>query len=112
LAATVEAWKKNPRLKPEGIEAKVDADKVEIRWDQKLSDRQFIRRLLEASFRLTPDKLIDLPGHGIETDRDDLRLAIHVGLCGTFCSTTKCVPARRRPAVWKYDLTVKNRANC
>ncbi len=97
LAATVEAWKHNPRLKPAGIEAEVDADKVRIRWEQKLSDRQFIRCLLEASFRLTPDKLIDLPGHGIETDRDDLRLAIHVGLCGTFLQHNKMRPGEKTP---------------
>ncbi len=97
LAATVEAWKHNPRLKPAGIEAEVFPDKVEIRWDKTLSDRQFIRRLLEASFRLTPDKLIDLPGHGIETDRDDLRLAIHVGLCGTFLQHNKMRPGEKTP---------------
>ncbi len=103
LAATVEAWKHNPRLKPAGIEAEVFPDKVEIRWDKTLSDRQFIRRLLEASFRLTPDKLIDLPGHGIENDRDDLRLAIHTGLYNTFLQNNKMRQGEKTPRILKVQ---------
>jgi CRISPR-associated protein Cas8a1/Csx13 len=97
LAATVQAWKRKPKRAPLGVCAEVRAESVEISWDDSLTSQEVIRRILEASFQLTKDKLIDLPGHGIEADRDDLRLAIHTGLCGTFLQHHKMRPGEKAP---------------
>jgi CRISPR-associated protein Cas8a1/Csx13 len=97
LAATVQAWKRKPKLAPPGVRAEVRSDAVEISWDAALTNREVVQRILEASFKLTEDKLIDLPGHGVEADRDDLRLAIHTGLCGTFLQHNKMRPGEKAP---------------
>lgn len=90
LAATVRAWQENEKLKPEGIAADFDEGEVRLSWSG-ISDREALRRILDASFKLTPDgkgkqggKLIDLPAHGIEHREDGLRLAVHNGLFWTF----------------------------
>ncbi len=79
LAATIRAWGKKP---PEGIDAKVERDHVNLSWDENLSDYQALQRIIESSFMLTSDGVIDLPGQKV--DYDDLRLAIHNGLMSTF----------------------------
>src|SRR5262249_8281855 len=81
LAATVRAWGAN---KPEGIEADLQPDFVRLAWSDNLSDQEALRRILAASFKLTDDKMIELPGQAIRVDQADLRLAVHNGIMGTF----------------------------
>lgn len=102
LAATVRAWAEGEdKDKPEGIVAELYADRVRLSWKD-ITEQEALRRILDASFRLTnPDKphgskLIDLPGHGIKED-DDLRLAIHTGLLGTFLQHNKMRPGEKEP---------------
>jgi CRISPR-associated protein Cas8a1/Csx13 len=94
LAATVRAWGSN---KPEGIEAELQSDYVRLAWGDDLSDQEALRRILVASFKLTEDRLIELPGQGIRAGQDDLRLAIHNGLCGTFLQHNKMRPGEKEP---------------
>ncbi len=87
LASTITAWGKN---QPDGITAKVERDEVSFSWDgEKLSDQDFLRRLIEASFKLTDDKMIDLPGQRLDLAREDLRLAVHNGITATFLQHPK-----------------------
>ncbi|MGI9069348.1 MAG: type I-MYXAN CRISPR-associated Cas8a1/Cmx1 [Pyrinomonadaceae bacterium] len=102
LAATVRAWDEGEdKDKPEGIAAELHADHVRLSW-KNITEQEALRRILDASFKLTsPDKphggkLIDLPGHGIKGD-DDLRLAIHTGLLGTFLQHNKMRPGEKEP---------------
>lgn len=81
LAATIRAWGAN---KPDGIDAEITRDSVRLAWGDDITDQEALRRILAASFKLTEDKLIDLPGQGIRAGQDDLRLAIHSGIMGTF----------------------------
>lgn len=92
LAATILAWGKNP---PEGVTAEVKHDSVRIGWGDEITDQEALRRILNASFKLTEDKMIDLPGHGIGAGKDDLRLAIHNGLVGTFLQHNKMRPGEK-----------------
>src|SRR3712207_6228070 len=62
LAATVRAWGENP---PPGIEAEATRDTVRLAWGEDLTPQAALQRILDASFKLTEDKLIDLPGQGI-----------------------------------------------
>ena len=94
LAATVRAWGAS---KPEGIEAELQNDSVRLAWNDELPDQEALRRILSASFKLTEDKMIDLPGQGIRADQADLRLAIHNGICGTFLQHPKMRPGEREP---------------
>lgn len=94
LAATVRAWGVN---KPEGIEADLQRDVVRLAWGDDLTDQEALRRILAASFKLTDDKLIELPGQGIRADQADLRLAIHNGICGTFLQHNKMRPSEKEP---------------
>jgi CRISPR-associated protein Cas8a1/Csx13 len=102
LAATVRAWGAN---KPEGIEADLQRDFVRLAWGDNLSDQEALLRILDASFKLTEDKMIELPGHGIRDDQVDLRLAIHNGLKDTFlqhpqsCKTEKQISTIRIKSV-------------
>jgi hypothetical protein len=59
LAATIKAWGKSP---PEGILPKLERDFVSIEKKRNLTDREALKQILDASFKLTEDKLIDLPG--------------------------------------------------
>jgi hypothetical protein len=98
LAATVEMWRKREEM-PEGIEASVEASRVRLSWGDDLTDQEALRRILDASFRLTSDKLIDLVGHGIPAGGSaiELRLAIHNGLCTTFLQHNKMRPSEKEP---------------
>lgn len=119
LAATVYRWNEKPQLAPQGVRGRVEPKCVEIAWDADdpaLTDQEVVRRMLAASFRLTENKLIDLPGQAIPADRDDLRLAIHTGLCGTFLQHPKMRPGEKQPrtltfreegAEEEYRLTYK-----
>src|SRR5262249_2721574 len=62
-----------------------------------LPDQEALRRILAASFKLTEDKMIELPGQGIRADQADLRLAIHNGICGTFLQHNKMRPGEKEP---------------
>lgn len=89
LASTIMAWGEN---QPEGITAKVERDEVSLSWDgEKLSDQDFLRELIKASFKLTNDgnKMIDLPGQRLDVAREDLRLAVHNGITSTFLQHPK-----------------------
>lgn len=87
LASTIMAWGKN---QPEGITAKFERDEVSFSWDsENLSDQDFLRRLIEVSFKLTDDKMIDLPGQRLDLAREDLRLAVHNGITATFLQHPK-----------------------
>jgi len=98
LASTLIAWDNNP---PEGInKPTVESDFVEITWDESLTKQEALRRILEASFKLTDDKLIDLPGQFIGEDAADLKLAIHEGLCLTFLQHNKMRPGEKTPRVF------------
>lgn len=94
LAATIRAW--GDHL-PEGIQAELDSNSVRLTWTDEISDREALRRILAASFKLTNDKLIDLPGQGIGTAQHDLRLAIHNGIVGTFLQHNKMRPGEKEP---------------
>lgn len=94
LAATIHAWGKK---QPDKITAKIERDEVSIAWDENLSDKEFLQILLENSFRLTDDKLIDLPGQQIDADKDDLRIAIHNGISMTFLQHNKMRPSEKEP---------------
>ena len=99
LAATVRAWQdeENEYDPPEGITAKLTRDTVELSWTEYLPAVEVVRRILEASFKLTDDKLIDLPGHNISEDKRGLRLAIHSGVLGTFLQHNKMRPGEKQP---------------
>ena len=94
LAATIRAWGTNP---PDGITAAVTRDHVRLAWSDQMTDQEALRRILEASFKLTADKLIDLPGQGIKAGQDDLRLAIHNGITGTFLQHHRMRPGEKEP---------------
>jgi|AGSF01.1.fsa_nt_gi CRISPR-associated protein, Cas_csx13 family len=96
LAATIAAWEDN---QPEGIKADFESDFVEITWDETLTEQEALKRILAASFKLTGEpeqQMIDLPGHFIESDRDDLRLVIHNSLCLTFLQHHKMRPGPKQ----------------
>lgn len=94
LTATVRAWGEN---RPAGIEAELQRDHVRLAWGDELEDQEALRRILAAAFRLTGDKLIDLPRQGIRADQADLRLAIHNGICGTFLQHHRMRPGEKEP---------------
>jgi CRISPR-associated protein Cas8a1/Csx13 len=92
LAATIRAWGAS---KPPGIEATLERDHVRLAWGKDLTDQEALRNIIEASFKLTDEKLINLPGQGIRADQDDLRLAIHNGIVGTFLQHNKMRPGEK-----------------
>lgn len=95
LAATIRAWGKG---QPEGIVAKVERDHVSLSWDKNLTDQEFLRRLIDSSFRLDKEtKMIDLPGQRIGAGQEDLRLAIHNGITATFLQHPKMRPTVEKP---------------
>jgi CRISPR-associated protein Cas8a1/Csx13 len=81
LAATIQAWGDK---QPEGIQAKVETESVEITWDDTITDQEALSHILNASFKRTDDGIVELPGQFIGEDRIDLRFAVHEGLCCTF----------------------------
>ncbi len=99
LAATIEAWDKSP---PEGILPKLEHDSVTLEKTGDLTDQEALKQILDASFKLTEDKLIDLPGQFIREDAIDLRISIHEGLCLTFLQHNKMRPGEKEPR--KYSM--------
>lgn len=104
LAATVRAWGTNL---PDGINAQVEKDQVRLAWSGEISDQEALKRILAASFKLTKDKLIDLPGQGIRDDRYGLRLAIHNGLISTFLQHPKMRPTIEK-AARKFEVKMED----
>lgn len=94
LAATVRAWGKQT---PEGVRAELQRDEVRLSWSNELLDQDVVSRILYASFRLTDDKLIDLPGQQVGIGQHDLRLAIHNGIAATFLQHPKMRPSEKEP---------------
>lgn len=95
LAATIQAWADE---QPEGIKGAVERDQVRLSWDETLSDKEFLHRLISASFKLDEEsKLIELPGQQIKTGIKDLRLAIHNGIAATFLQHNKMRPGEKTP---------------
>ncbi len=90
LAATIRAWGRNM---PPGISADLIGNKVVLSWADDISHQEAVRRILTASFRLTADHLIDLPGQAIGHGAEDLRLAVHSALTMTFLQHNKMRPA-------------------
>lgn len=86
LAATVRAWQDddNDYDPPEGITATITRDTVHLSWGNGLAAPEAADRILKASFKLTDERLLDLPGHNIREDQRGLRLAVHDGLMKTF----------------------------
>lgn len=103
LAATVRAWQDedNEHEPPTGITPKLTRDTVELSWSEDLPAVEVVRRILAASFKLTGDKLIDLPGHNISEDKRGLRLAIHSGIMGTFLQHTQSRSVEKNPRMLK-----------
>jgi CRISPR-associated protein Cas8a1/Csx13 len=91
LASTIAAWNGKP---PDGITAKAERDHVILQSNEDISEKEAVKRILEASFRLTDDKLIDLPGQFIDENSLDLRVAVHEGLCLTFLQHNKMRPGK------------------
>lgn len=91
LAATITAWRDSP---PDGIEAKVERDRVLLKSSETITDKEAVKRILEASFRLTDEKLIDLPGQFIDANSEDLKIAVHEGLYLTFLQHNKMRPGK------------------
>ena len=101
LAATIKAWGKSP---PDGILPKLEQDSVTIEKLGDLTDQEALKRILAASFKLTEDKLIDLPGQFIGEGADDLRISIHEGLCLTFLQHNKMRPGEKEARKFSLRL--------
>lgn len=80
LASTIKAW---GRETPADIRCKVTDSAVSITWPDSLSDAEALQRILSWSFRISDDKLIDMPGHRFGK-RQDLRALTHFCLMETF----------------------------
>ena len=106
LAATIHAWDGDF---PEGIQAKFESDFLQITWDETLTEQEALSRILAASFKLTEDKLIELPGQFIGEDCADLRLAVHDGLSHTFLQHNKMRPGEKDPRL--FPLRVEGEEN-
>jgi len=91
LAATIEAWNGNS---PDGIIANAERDRVILQSSDDISEKEAVKRILEASFRLTDDKLVDLPGQFIDENSLDLKVAVHEGLYLTFLQHNKMRPGK------------------
>ena len=94
LAATIKAWGKSP---PDGILPKLEQDSVTIEKIGDLTDQEALKRILDASFKLTEDKLIDLPGQFIAEGNDGLRVCIHQILTKTFLQHHRMRPGEKQP---------------
>lgn len=101
LAATIKAWDQSP---PEGILTKLEQDSVTIQKTGDLTDQEALKRILDTSFKLTEEKLIDLPGQFIREDAIDLRISIHEGLCLTFLQHNKMRPGEKEPRKFSLKL--------
>jgi CRISPR-associated protein Cas8a1/Csx13 len=101
LAATIKAWDQST---PEGILPKLEQDSITIEKNGDLTDQEALKHILDASFKLTEDKLIDLPGQFIGEGADDLRISIHEGLCLTFLQHNKMRPGEKEPRKFSLRL--------
>jgi hypothetical protein len=69
LAASIRAW---GNAAPIGIKAELERLQVRLWWDR-LTDHSALERILQASFKLTSDKIIDLPGQFIPPSETELK---------------------------------------
>ncbi|WP_017655320.1 type I-MYXAN CRISPR-associated Cas8a1/Cmx1 [Fortiea contorta] len=105
LAATIRAW---GNAAPMDIKTEVERLQVRLYWDN-LTDHSALKQILEASFRLTSEKIIDLPGQFIPSDEIELKIAIHNGLCATFLQHPKMRPGEKTPR--SFDVKVAESAS-
>jgi CRISPR-associated protein Cas8a1/Csx13 len=101
LAATIKAWGNSP---PVGILPKLEQDSVTIEKTGEMTDQEALKSILDASFKLTEDKLIDLPGQFIGEGADDLRISIHESLCLTFLQHNKMRPGEKEARKFSLRL--------
>ncbi len=99
LAATIQAW---GNTVPTGITAKVERLQVRVKWEH-LTDHVALERILKASFKLTPEKIIDLPGQFVSQENTLLKVAIHNGICTSFLQHPKMRLGEKTPR----DIYVK-----
>jgi CRISPR-associated protein Cas8a1/Csx13 len=104
LAATVRSWQRHPYNAPAGINSDLRPDQVTLTWDDDISNEEALGQILAASFKLTKENLIDLPGQGIDADLDGLRLAVHQGILGTFLQSKDA----RKVVTENSSLSLKN----
>lgn len=113
LAATIRAWNQNlvpaplsyePQramgggtLKgPDGAQVAIrtSATEISLDWPSETTDRQALALMLQASFRRTEEGMIDLPGLGLDRNREEVLLAVHSGLAQTFLQHNKKRPGK------------------
>ena len=75
-----------------GVEIRMDFESVTLSWDEATGDRKALGLLLKASFMLTEERMIFLPGQGFGPDREDVLLAIHNAISATFLQHNKKRP--------------------
>ena len=113
MAATIRAW--NQKLVPapltyepqrgtgggtlhgpDGarVAIRVSATEILLDWPSETTDRDALALLLQASFRRTDEGMIDLPGLGLDRDREEVLLAVHSGLAQTFLQHNKKRPGK------------------
>jgi CRISPR-associated protein Cas8a1/Csx13 len=101
LAATIKAWGKSL---PIGILPKLEQDSITVEKIGEMTDQEALKSILYASFKLTEDKLIDLPGQFIGEGADDLRISIHESLCLTFLQHNKMRPGEKEARKFSLRL--------
>jgi CRISPR-associated protein Cas8a1/Csx13 len=113
LAATIRAWNKQGVPEPMAyekdkgrgggrlsdieacrVEIAMDFESITLAWDEATGDRKALGLLLKASFMLTEEGMIFLPGQGFGPDREDVLLAIHNAISATFLQHNKKRPGK------------------
>lgn len=124
LAATIRSWrarkhgvpppltfvegrsKKGGTLRDDAgrcVQVTVKSSSVRIRWCEPTTDREALALILKASFRLTDEGLIYLPGQGFGPEREDVLLAQHDAITRSFLQHGK-----KRPGIGKGSVVLKD----
>src|SRR5262249_30358835 len=74
----------------------VDSSRVTISWSEGTSARRALALLLAASFELTKDGMIYLPGQGFDASREDILFATHNAVSQTFLQHNKMRPGPKQ----------------